>query len=541
MAGPPQMPFRPQQAMQGQFPPVSGPSPSQGPYGYPQTTVYPMGQPSPPVYIVRAPSNPMTGMPPYQAQNFEPRTRERKIIQIKDPNSNKDVTQEILNRQPSGSLTSSTTGTPNNSTPDISGQSSSSSTPPLTPQQQTEANVRAQFAAQVAATLANDSEEKPKKVVEYTIQKAPGNNKPVPVDTSKVKEVTDITKGKVAKETEISSTINISETKLAEKPVENVVESQSKEEVAKGQPKEAVQGSKLNDTVSIENSLGPKSLVCSVDATSTKGIITNVRVEIVTPDDVRNKEQAIKEAQQSSTAAGDVKTIVEPAKEPAKEPSEGPAKEPANEPAKEPAEEAAEPAATELVPVEEAKTLNGPVTLSSEEVQEIEEEVKNVEAQKEVEAQPVVEAQSEVEAPPVEKVTEPVADSKVDEVVQRQVAEPESKAEESVEAEVLPTAPELADAADVEKLNGNEGDVKVPAVPKNPVDTQAAGLYLFLMFLISAISFCFSHNICTYSWLLLNLIESSLEVCGKLLKLYSEILNMTSQKCVLPDARCIVI
>ena len=145
MGGPPQMQYRPQQ--------VLGPSPSQGPFGYPQTTVYPMaGQHTPPVHIVRAPTAPMTGMPQFPMQNFEPRALERKIVQIKDPNSNKDVTQEILNRQPSGSLTGSTTGTPNNSTPDISGQSSSSSTPPLTSQQQAETNVRAQFPAQVAST-----------------------------------------------------------------------------------------------------------------------------------------------------------------------------------------------------------------------------------------------------------------------------------------------------------------------------------------------------------------------------------------------------
>ena len=483
------MQYRPQQAIQGQFPPVSGPSPSQGPY-YPQTTVYPLGQPSPPVYIVRAPTAPITGMQQYQNPNFEPRARERKIIQIKDPNSNKDVTQEVLSRQPSGSLTGSTAGTPNNSTPDISGQSSSSSTPPLTSQQQAEANVRAQFAAQVAATLANDNEEKPKKAVEYTIQKASANSKPVPVGTGKLKEVADISKDKEAKETEISSTINVSETQLAEKPVENVVETQPKEEATKKQPKEAVQGSKPNDGVSKENSLGTKTVVSSVDAiTSTKEIIQNVRVEIFTADDVCNNEQSLKEGQQSSTVASDVKTAVEPGKELSKEL----------------AKETVEPVATEVVPVEEAKTLNGPVELPSEEVQEIEEEVKNVEPQPEVEAQPKMEAQSEVEVPPVENITEPVVDSKNDEVVQQQVAEPESTAEEAAEAVVLPTAPELEDTAEVEKLNGHEVDVKVPAVPKNPVDTQAAGLYLFV--LVSSV-FCFTQNIYTYLSLFQSLVEN---------------------------------
>ena len=125
------MQFRPQQAMQGEFTPVSGPSQPQGPYGYPKTKAYLMGQPSPPVYIVRAPTAPITGMPHFQTQNFEPRTRQKKIIQIIDPNSNKDVTQKILNRQPSWSFSKNTSGSPSSASPDISGQSSRSSTPPV--------------------------------------------------------------------------------------------------------------------------------------------------------------------------------------------------------------------------------------------------------------------------------------------------------------------------------------------------------------------------------------------------------------------------
>ena len=145
------------------------------PYEYQPSTVYPMGQPPPPVYILRAPpTTPMPEMPQYQTPPYEPRTRARKIVQIKDPNRNKDVTQEILNRQLAGSLTGSTSGTPNSITPNISGQSSSSSATPLTSQQQAEANVRAQFAAQVAATLANNTEDKPKNP-EYTFLKPPAN------------------------------------------------------------------------------------------------------------------------------------------------------------------------------------------------------------------------------------------------------------------------------------------------------------------------------------------------------------------------------
>ena len=162
--GPLQMQYRPQQPTSGAFTPVSGPSQGPGHFGYtPQQTIYPIGQPSGPLNIIRAPAAPMNTLQQYSpSQNFEPRARERKIIQIKDPNSNKDVTQEILKRQPSGSVSGSvsgiasgsTGGTPTN-TPDISGQSSSSSTPPLTSQQQ---DVRAQFAVQVAAILTSDTD-----------------------------------------------------------------------------------------------------------------------------------------------------------------------------------------------------------------------------------------------------------------------------------------------------------------------------------------------------------------------------------------------
>ena len=115
MGSPAQMRYhRTQQPLQGQFAPVSVPSQPQGSPYFQPTPVYQVGQPTPPMYIVRAPPGPMTRMPHYQAQTFEPRARERKIIQIKNPNSNKDVTHEILNQQPSGSLTGSTCGTPNN-------------------------------------------------------------------------------------------------------------------------------------------------------------------------------------------------------------------------------------------------------------------------------------------------------------------------------------------------------------------------------------------------------------------------------------------
>ena len=276
------MQYRLQQAMQGQFPPVSGPSHPQGHYGYQPSNVYPMGQPWPPVYVIRAPAAPMPGMQRYQTQTFEPRAREKKKIQIKDPNSNKDVTQEILNRQPSGSLTGSTGGTPNNTTPEMSGQNSSSSTPPLTSQQQAEANVRAQFAAQVAATLVNNTEEKSRKP-EVIIQKAPVNNK-AEVDTVQIEEPAAAQKEAAAKESKINATVGtVTETQLTEKPVEKAVETQPKEAAVKTQPREAAQGAKLSEGVSADSALGSKSLVSSVDATtSANQKISNVRVEIFT-------------------------------------------------------------------------------------------------------------------------------------------------------------------------------------------------------------------------------------------------------------------
>ncbi len=141
MRDPAEMQYRPQQARQGQFSPIFI-----GPHDYPQTTkASSKGQPSPP-------ASPIIGMAQFQTQSFEPRTREKKIIQIKDPNSNKDVTQKILNRQPSWSLTSTTGSSSSSAPPDISGQSSSPSTLPLSRQQDAEGNVRA---------LASDNDVKP--------------------------------------------------------------------------------------------------------------------------------------------------------------------------------------------------------------------------------------------------------------------------------------------------------------------------------------------------------------------------------------------
>ena len=143
-----QLQFRPvvPQQVPGQF--ASMPSPAfsqqQSPYGMPQTAVY--TQPQQPFYIFKTPQTPVS-LPQQQPPRPPEQKRERKIIQIRDPNQdNRDITQEILM---SGAHSGS--GTPN-STPDVSGRSSNSNTPPVN----SHIDAGAQFAAQVAATLAND-------------------------------------------------------------------------------------------------------------------------------------------------------------------------------------------------------------------------------------------------------------------------------------------------------------------------------------------------------------------------------------------------
>ena len=199
------MQYRPQQPMPRAFTPISGSSQGPGHFVFtPQQTGYPVGQPSH-MYILRATPPPMNTLPQYSpSQNFEPRARERKIILIKDPNSNKDVTQEILKRQPSGSVSGSvsgsTGGTPTN-TPDISGQSSSSSTPPLSSRQQ---DGQAQFAARVAATLTSVTD----KNFELTLEGSVGEEIMLKAPQSESAEVEEMVNGHEAKAKTASVTKN---------------------------------------------------------------------------------------------------------------------------------------------------------------------------------------------------------------------------------------------------------------------------------------------------------------------------------------------
>lgn len=429
--GPHHMQYRPQQPIPGPFPPVSGPSQGPSPFGYPsQQTGYPVGQPQGPLKVFWAPAAPINTMQQYSPNpNFEPRTpRERKLIVIKDPNSNKDVTQEVLSRQPSGSVSgsasASTGGTPSN-TPDLSGQSSSSNTPPLTSQQQ---DLRAQFAAQVAATLIHDTD-KNRKPGDIIIQKPLVNNKAT-TDAPKLKDVADTSKDDFSKQTEISPNITATtETKLAEQPVEKNLVTQLKEEESKSrQHKEAAQGSKLGEGISVDT-----PLVSSVNAiTATKGIISNVRVEIYTPEDLRNKE-----IQQSNASTSEVKPAVEPEEEVVKTP--------------------------EVATEEEGKALNGPVVHSSEEVEETEETEEII----------TVDTNVEVEVPPVENVIEPAVDSNAAD----QDSQPAPKAEPTLEdsaEEVIPIAPESEGMEVEERANGHEAEAKTASVAKNSADVQGA-------------------------------------------------------------------
>ena len=514
-----------QQPMQGQFTPVSGPSQPQGsPYFQPTGTA----QPTPPMYIGFPPGN----MPQYQTQIFEPRVRERKIIQVKDPNSNKDVTQEILNRQPSESLTGGTGGTPNNVTPDISGQSSSSSTPPLTLQQQAEANVRAQFAAQVAETLAN-SEGKPKRPDATTSRvrerkiiqvKDPNSNKDVTQEILNRQPSESLTGGTggtpnnvtpdISGQSSSSSTPPLTLQQQAEANVraqfaaqvaETLANSEGKpkrpdattsrvrerkiiqvkdpnsnkdvtQEILNRQPSESLTGgtggTPNNVTPDISgqsssSSTPPLTLQQQAEAnvraqfaaqvaetlanledkpkrpdatTSAKYIIPNFRVEVFTADELRKKE-----AQQISlAAAGEVKPD-----------------------RKEEPEVTAKPV-SDVMPVTETKILIGPVALTNEETDRTEEVVT-------FDSQPVA------DAPPVQtnvaETTEPT-ESAGEVPVDQQVTETKVSFQHTEESEDLPSVLKVEDAVASEKVNGLDGNVNTTtAAPKNAVDAHATGWY----------------------------------------------------------------
>ena len=405
--------YPPPQAIQGQFPPVPGPSQPQGPLLYQSTPGFTMGKP--PVYILRAPT---PAMSQFHQQRIEPRAREKKIIHIKDPNSNKDVTQEILKQKLAGCSASNAAETPN-----LSGQSSYSSTPLLTSQQQAEANVRAQFAAQVAATL-KDCEEKPKKI-ENAVQKSNANTR-ADADSSKAKEPVVAPKqealnGPKNNDVVTNATEKASETNLKEATV--TAKSQSKED----------ESSNSGECV-----LVPKSLVSSVDATNLANKkITNVRVEIFAAQEVPKRESTKISAPVVSEM---IKTEekVEP-------------------------DESEKPVATDALPVSESKTLNGPTTtVSHEQAGEETEKVTTINSEVEVETAPDA---AVAVAPEPSKAPEDDFTTQNEETTQG-----------SEEPEVLPPSSQVEEASGMEKVNGHDGERK--ASPASKTDSQVTGLYL---------------------------------------------------------------
>ena len=323
------------------------------------------------------------------------------------------------------------TGTPN-VTLNLSRQSSNSSTPPLTSQQQAEANVRAQFAAQVAATL-KDSEEKPKKI-ENVGQKSNANTR-ADADSSKAKEPVVAPKqealnGPKNNDVVTNATEKASETNLEEATV--TVKSQSKED----------ESSNSGECV-----LGPKSLVSSVDATNLANKkITNVRVEIFTAQEVPKRESTKISAPVVSEM---IKTEakVEP-------------------------DESEKPVATDALPVSESKTLNGPTTtVSHEQAGEETEKITTINSEVEVETTAAPDATTAAPDAAVAVAPEPSKAPEDDVTTQN-----EETTQGSEEPEVLPPSSQVEEASGMEKVNGHDGERK--ASPASKTDSQVTGLYL---------------------------------------------------------------
>ena len=140
-------PFVPPQ----QYPPFT--QPQQQPFPPPR---YPQ-MARPPFFIMQAGVPPAQQQIPQPQRPTEPSKPARKRIQIRDPDSKRDITEEILSsRKQSGSFSGSTGSTPR-TTPEVSAQSSNANTPPIQPT--SSEDMRATFAAKVAATLEGNSAE----------------------------------------------------------------------------------------------------------------------------------------------------------------------------------------------------------------------------------------------------------------------------------------------------------------------------------------------------------------------------------------------
>ena len=380
-------------------------------------------------------SAPAPGISQFQQQTIiEPCAREKKSVQIKDQNSDKDVTQEILKQKPAGRSAFTAAGTPT-VTPNLSGQSSNSSTPPLTSQQQAEADVRAGFAAQVAATL-KDSEEKPKKIIiENAVQKSNANTR-ADADSSKAKEPIIAQKqealnGPKNNDVVTNATEKASETNLKEATVTATSQSQEDESSNSG-----------------ESVLGLKSLVSSADATNLANKkITNVRVEIFTAQEVPKRE--------STKSSAPVVSEMIKAEEKVKP------------------DESEKPVATDVLPVSESKTLNGPTTtVFDEQAGEETEKVTTISSEVEVETAPDAAAAAAAAATVAPEPSKAPEDDDV-------TTQNEETTQGSEEPEALPPSSKVEEASGMEKVNGHDGERKASQTASK-IDSPVPGLYLSL-------------------------------------------------------------
>ena len=290
------------------------------------------------------------------------------------------------------------------------------------------------------------------------------------VDIVKAKETLNVQKEEALKSARKNDTVS--------NVMETVQETQMKEGTVpvKSQPKEAVQGSKLCEGSSSDSSLGSKSLVSSVDATTlANGKISNVscRVEIFT------KEVLYKESQKSNApfVCDVVKTDekVKPSDECDKDEKvqlldecEKDEKVKVVDECEEDEkvkrlDEGEKEVATDALPVSESNILNGPMEESQEQAKEDTEEVITIDSQPEVEA-----------AVPG-TASETLKPNEVSKDNGKELTQPEETFAQTEESKVLLPSSEPQEGSGNEKVHGNEVDLKKSAVANTPVDSHGSG------------------------------------------------------------------
>jgi len=246
--------------------------------------------------------NPMPSSQHSQAQIHQPiqpdqmnQTKKRSAIKITNPNTGKDVTNEVLKKKPEKTTTPS------------SGYSSASSTPPLQQQKEEEkAKIQAAFAAQVAAVASvpspplettkataesKKSEDKtidsvkPASLSDETVKKTPSQQEEMPVETSTTLVTNDKQVETLKTEVEPDKVEEVSPVKEAatEVPKQTVAEVEPLEikEVKIEEPKELpVQREPVvEEAVVIETEEVVESLPEDVDVIKETDPVTNGHVE----------------------------------------------------------------------------------------------------------------------------------------------------------------------------------------------------------------------------------------------------------------------